>query len=74
MYPGFQAKIRPQQPAIIMAQSGETITYAELDRRSNQLAHLLRASGLARLHRAVVTAIADGMADQAPTRRVVNSR
>src|SRR6516162_4817356 len=49
MYPGFQAKIRPQQPAIIMAQSGETITYAELDRRSNQLAHLLRASGLARL-------------------------
>src|SRR6516225_9712369 len=49
MYPGFQAKIRPHQPAIIMAQSGETITYAELDRRSKQLAHLLRASGLARL-------------------------
>src|SRR5215472_720558 len=49
MYPGLQAKIRPQQPAVIMAQSGETITYAELDRRSNQLAHLLRASGLARL-------------------------
>jgi long-chain acyl-CoA synthetase len=49
MYPGFQAEIRPHQPAIIMAQSGEMITYAELDRRSNQLAHLLRASGLARL-------------------------
>jgi len=26
MYPGLQAKIRPQQPAFIMAQSGETVT------------------------------------------------
>src|ERR1700730_3675370 len=49
MYPGLQAGIRPQQPAIIMAQSGETVTYAELERRSNQLAHFLRASGLRRL-------------------------
>ena len=39
MYPGLQAKIRPQQPAFTMAQSGETVTYAELERRSNQLAH-----------------------------------
>jgi len=39
MYPGLQAKIRPQQPAFIMAQSGETVTYAELERRSNRLAH-----------------------------------
>jgi long-chain acyl-CoA synthetase len=46
MYPGLQAKIRPQQPAFIMAQSGEVVTYAELDRRSNRLAHFLRASGL----------------------------
>jgi long-chain acyl-CoA synthetase len=49
MYPGFQAEIRPHQPAIIMAQSGETITYAELERSSNRLAHFLRASGLGRL-------------------------
>ena len=49
MYPGVQAKIRPQQPALIMAQSGETVTYAELERRSNRLAHLLRAAGLGRL-------------------------
>src|SRR5271169_3080680 len=49
MYPGLQATIRPQQPAFIMAQSGETVTYAELERRSNRLAHLLRASGLGRL-------------------------
>jgi hypothetical protein len=38
MYPGLQAKIRPQQPAFIMAQGGETVTYAELERRSNRLA------------------------------------
>src|SRR5438270_1733760 len=46
MYPGLQAGIRPHQPAFIMAQSGETVTYAELERRSNRLAHFLRASGL----------------------------
>jgi long-chain acyl-CoA synthetase len=49
MYPGEQAKIRPQQPAFIMAQSGATVTYAELERRTNRLAHFLRASGLGRL-------------------------
>ena len=49
MYPGVQAKLRPQQPAFIMAQSGETVTYAELERRTNRLAHLLRAAGLKRL-------------------------
>jgi long-chain acyl-CoA synthetase len=48
MYPGLQAKARPDQPAIVMAGSGETITYRELDERSNRLAHLLRATGLKR--------------------------
>jgi long-chain acyl-CoA synthetase len=43
MYPGLQAKVRPQQPAFIMATTGETVTYAELERRSNRLAHFLRA-------------------------------
>jgi len=49
MYPGLQARIRPRQPAFIMAQSGEAVPYAELERRSNRLAHFLRASGLGRL-------------------------
>src|SRR6516165_10138674 len=49
MYPGLQAKIRPQQPAFVMATSGEAVTYAELEARSNRLAHFLRASGLGRL-------------------------
>jgi long-chain acyl-CoA synthetase len=49
MYPGVHATARASQPAIIMAQSGEVITYAELDARTNRLAHLLRARGLKRL-------------------------
>ena len=49
MYPGLHAAIRPQQPALIMATSGETVTYAELERRSNRLANFLRSQGLARL-------------------------
>ena len=48
MYPGLQAIARPDQPAVIMARSGETVTYRELEARSNRLAHLLRAVGLER--------------------------
>ncbi|MFI4933032.1 MAG: AMP-binding protein [Caulobacterales bacterium] len=49
MYPGSQTKVRPDQPAFIMAASGETVTYAELEQRTNRLAHWLRAAGLGRL-------------------------
>ena len=49
MYPGRHAEARADQPAIVMARSGETITYRELEARSNRLAHLLRAIGLKRL-------------------------
>ncbi len=49
MYPGEHARLRPDHSAIIMAGSGETLTYGELERRSNRLAHLLRANGLRRL-------------------------
>jgi long-chain acyl-CoA synthetase len=49
MYPGQHAVQRADQPAVIMAESGETVTYRELEARSNQLAHLLRAFGLKRL-------------------------
>ncbi len=38
----------PDRPAYILANSGETVTYAELDRRSNQIAQLLRNSGIER--------------------------
>ncbi|MDQ8726901.1 AMP-binding protein [Bradyrhizobium sp. LHD-71] len=49
MYPGIHAKARADQPAIIMAQTGETVSYAELEARTNRLAHLLRNRGLRRL-------------------------
>src|SRR6266850_237087 len=49
MYTGKHAHLRPLQPAFIMAGTGETVTYAELEARSNRLAHLLRKLGLKRL-------------------------
>ena len=49
MYPGTHAKHRADQPAFIMAQSGEAVTYAELEARTNRLAHFLRSCGLQRL-------------------------
>src|SRR5882724_10771598 len=49
MYTGKHVHLRPLQPAFIMAGSGETVTYRELDARSNRLAHLLCKHGLKRL-------------------------
>ncbi|MDB2352158.1 AMP-binding protein, partial [Luminiphilus sp.] len=36
----------PHKPAFIMANSGEMVTYGELEARSNQVAHLFRLCGL----------------------------
>jgi long-chain acyl-CoA synthetase len=49
MYTGKHAHLRPLQPAFIMAGTGETVTYADLEARSNRLAHLFRKLGLKRL-------------------------
>jgi len=49
MYPGNHAVSRAAQPAVIMAQTGEATTYAELAARTNRLTHLFRARGLQRL-------------------------
>jgi len=38
----------PDQPAIVMGKSGETVTYGEYEARRNLAAHLLRAVGLQR--------------------------
>ena len=48
MHPFVHAAATPDKPAIIMATSGETMTYGALEARSNQVAHLLRSHGLAR--------------------------
>ncbi|MEK9721708.1 MAG: AMP-binding protein, partial [Quisquiliibacterium sp.] len=49
MYPGKHAVDHPDRPAFIMANSGESVSYAQLESRANQLAQLLRAQGLKRL-------------------------
>jgi long-chain acyl-CoA synthetase len=46
MYPGKHAQDHPERPAVIMAGSGEKVTYRELDDRSNQLAQLMWQAGL----------------------------
>ncbi|MDB5493554.1 MAG: AMP-dependent synthetase and ligase, partial [Phenylobacterium sp.] len=46
MHPSIHARTHPDKPAYIMAYSGETVTYAELEARSNQGAHLFRELGL----------------------------
>ena len=45
-HPSIHAQTTPDKIAYRMASSGDTITYRELDRRSNQGAHLFRALGL----------------------------
>ena len=45
MYPGIHAREIPTKPAYVMG-SGEVVTYAELDARSNRCAQLFRSLGL----------------------------
>jgi acyl-CoA synthetase (AMP-forming)/AMP-acid ligase II len=40
------AREHGDKPAIIMAESGVSLSYAELERQSNQIAHLFRSRGL----------------------------
>jgi long-chain acyl-CoA synthetase len=47
-HPCHYALSTPDKPAYLMARSGETVTYRQLDERSNQGAHLLRSLGLRR--------------------------
>ncbi len=47
-YPGGVAERNPDRAAVIMATSGETVTYAQLDEMANRLSQLLRAAGLER--------------------------
>lgn len=47
MHPSVHARTDADKPALIVAETGETWSYAELDRRSNRVAQLFRARGLA---------------------------
>jgi fatty-acyl-CoA synthase len=46
MYPGTHAATAPDRPAVIMAGSGRTITYGQLDENSARLAAALHGLGL----------------------------
>ena len=46
MYPGTHSALTPDKAAIVMAGTGATTTYRELDERSIQLARLLHSEGL----------------------------
>lgn len=46
MHPHVHAKTHPDKPAIIVAETGETRSYRQLDEASNQIAHFFRAHGL----------------------------
>lgn len=48
MHPLHHAASQPDKPAIIMANSGQTLSYAGLEARANQAAQLYRACGLER--------------------------
>lgn len=48
MHPFHHAANTPDKPAYIMAETGEVVTYKELEDRSNQAAQLFRKEGLKR--------------------------
>ena len=48
MFARQHAIAHPDKPAIIMATTSETVSYADYEARSNKVAHLLRAAGLER--------------------------
>jgi len=46
MHPITHAATKPDHPAIVMAGSGEAVTYGEMDATANRFARLLRAKGV----------------------------
>ena len=46
MYPGAYVEAKPDHPAVIMAGSGEVMTYAQLDEEANRLSHVFADAGL----------------------------
>ena len=47
MHPGVRAAANPDKPALIMAGTGETVTYAQLDAEASRLSRVFRKAGLA---------------------------
>lgn len=61
MYPGLHARTTPDKPAVILADSGEVVTYQQLDRNSAALATVLHDADLRRGD--VVAVLSDNAAE-----------
>jgi acyl-CoA synthetase (AMP-forming)/AMP-acid ligase II len=48
MYPGKYTGLTPDRPAVVMADTGETLSYAQLEERSVRVSRLLHDRGLRR--------------------------
>jgi long-chain acyl-CoA synthetase len=48
VYPGVWVKEQADKPAVVLAETGEQVTYGELEERSVRLAHVLHDTGLRR--------------------------
>jgi long-chain acyl-CoA synthetase len=46
MHPYIHAAANPNKPAVIMAETGQTVTFGELEAASNRVAQLIRSRGL----------------------------
>ena len=46
MHPSVHARSNPDKPAVIVAETGEIVTFGELDAASNRAAQLFRSKGL----------------------------
>jgi acyl-CoA synthetase (AMP-forming)/AMP-acid ligase II len=46
VYPGTHARTTPEKAAVVVAETGDVVTYARLDERSTRLARVLREAGL----------------------------
>ncbi|WP_168072257.1 acyl-CoA synthetase [Caulobacter sp. SSI4214] len=47
-HPSHIARLHPNRPAVIMAETGQTLSYGQMEARANQGAHLFRSWGLSR--------------------------
>ncbi len=64
MHPSIHAIQTPDKPAVIIGETAESMTYGELEKRSNRIAHLLRREGLTAGHNVAV--IMDNVIDYFP--------
>ena len=46
MFPGAHAATTPDKPAVIIGETGQVVTYRQLDAEANRVSHVFRSLGL----------------------------